>query len=144
MTLFMETTRIAPERTVGEIQAILATYGASHILLEYDAMKVSALSFKYKVGDQSVPFRLPCRWQAMEETLIKSGKRPRYDDTFDKWARRIAWRQILRWVQAQLALVETNMVKMEEVFFPYIQGRDGHTIFEVQAQKGFLLLGSGK
>ncbi len=143
-TLFMETTRIAPERTVSEIQGILSRYGANAVLLEYDQMKVAAVSFKYTVGDQAIPFRLPCRWQAMEDTLRKSGKRPRYDDTFETWARRVAWRQILRWVEAQMALVETNMVKVQEVFFPYIQTSNGHTLYEIQEKKGLLMLGSGK
>lgn len=143
MTLFMETTRIAPERTVAEIQQILSKYGANQVLLEYEKLKVSAVSFRYMVGDQPIPFRLPCRWQALETTLRQSGKRPRYDDTFENWARRIAWRQILRWVEAQMALVETNMVKVQEVFFPYIQTKTGQTIYELQEKKGLMMLGSG-
>ena len=139
-TMFMETTRIAPERTVSEIQQILATHGASAVLLEYAIANVEAISFKYDVGGQQIPFRLPCRWRAIETVLRKSGKRPRYDDTFEKWARRVAWRQILRWVEAQMALVETSMVKVEEVFFPYIQTKTGQTVFELQEQRGFLAL----
>ena len=107
-------------------------------------MKVSAVSFKCKVGDFDIPFRLPCRWKVMETTLRQSGKRPRYDDSYEAWARRVAWRQVLRWVEAQLALVETNMVKIQEVFFPYIQTKSGHTVYEIQEKKGILLLGSGQ
>lgn len=140
ITMFMETTRIAAERTVAEIQQILARNGASAILLDYESMNVSAVSFQYDVSGQKVPFRLPCRWQALETALRKSGKRPRYDDTYESWARRVAWRQILRWVEAQMALVETNMVKVQEVFFPYIQTRTGKTIFELQEQRGFMAL----
>lgn len=140
MTLYMETTRINAERTVSEIQQILSKYGASAVLLEYEACKVSAVSFQHQVENQKIPFRLPCRWKAMEGVLRQSGKRPRYDDTFETWARRVAWRQILRWVEAQLALVETNMVKMEEVFFPYIQTKTGQTIYEIQEQKKFIAI----
>lgn len=140
----METTRVAAERTVSEIQSVLAKYGASSILLEFDKMKVSAVSFQYAVDDKSIPFRLPCRWQAMMAVLQQSGKRPRYDDTYEGWARRVAWRQILRWVEAQMALVETNMVKVQEVFFPYIQTRSGQTLFELHETKGLLALSSGK
>lgn len=144
MTVFMETTRIAPERTVSEIQQILSRYGANAILLEYDAMQISAVSFKCTVEQQDIPFRLPCRWQSMEGVLRKSGKRPRSDDTFETWARRVAWRQILRWVEAQMALVDTEMVKIQEVFFPYIQAKNGKTLYELQEAKGLLALGSGK
>lgn len=137
MTIFMETTRIAAERTVSEIQQILAKHGASSILLDYEAMHVSAVSFKYDVTGNKIPFCLPCRWQAMETALRKSGKRPRYDDTFETWARRVAWRQILRWVEAQMALVDTNMVKVQEVFFPYIQSATGKTLYELSENRGF-------
>lgn len=140
----METTRIGPERTVSEIQNVLARHEARAILIEYEGCQVSAISFQYVVGDQTIPFRLPCRWQAMEGVLRKSGKRPRYGDTFETWARRVAWRQILRWVEAQMALVETSMVKVQEVFFPYIQTRSGQTLYELQEKKGLLLLGSAK
>lgn len=139
-TMFMETTEIAPERTVADIQKILGKHGANAILVEYAAMQVSAVSFKYDIGGQQVPFRLPCRWSAIETALRKSGKRPHRDDTYEKWARRVAWRQILRWVEAQLALVETNMVKIQEVFFPYIQTPTGQTVFELQEQRGFAAL----
>lgn len=144
MTLYMETTRIAAERTVQEIQSILSKYGASAILLEFEGCQVSAVAFQHLVEGQKIPFRLPCRWHAMETTLRKSGKRPRSDDTFEKWARRVAWRQILRWVEAQMALVETSMVKIEEVFFPYIQTKSGHTIYEIQEKQKFIAIGSGK
>ena len=139
-TMFMETTRIAPERTVAEIQQILASHGASAILMDFEAMKVSAVSFRYDVGGQQVPFRLPCRWQAVETMLRKSGKRPKSDDTFEAWARRVAWRHILRWVESQMALAETGQVKVHEVFFAYIQTRTGQTVFEMQEQRGFAAL----
>lgn len=144
MTLYMETTRIAPERTVSEIQQILMKYGAKAVLMEYELCTISAVSFQYVVADQVIPFRLPCRWQEMETCLRQSGKRPKSDDTFEVWARRVAWRQILRWIEAQMALIETNMVKVQEVFFPYIVTKSNQTLFEVQEKKGLMLLGSGK
>lgn len=56
-------------------------------------------------------------------------------------AKRIAWRQILRWVEAQLALVETDMVKMQEVFMPYIQVNiKGQTLYEKLEESKFKML----
>ena len=139
-TMFMETTRIAPERTVNEIQQVLARYGANAILLEYEAMAVSAVSFKYRVdGGPEIPFRLPCRWREVETILRKSGKRPQRDDTFEKWARRVAWRIVFRWVEAQMAFVESRQVKVHEVFFAYIKTPTGQTLFEAQEKRGFAL-----
>jgi hypothetical protein len=139
-TMFMETTRINEQRTVAEIQAILAEHGAQQVLLSYSGRNVEAVSFKYPIDGESIPFHLPCRWRELETLLRKSGKRPRYDDTFEGWARRVAWRQVLRWVEAQFALIGTNMVKVQEVFLPYAQHSDGTTVFERIEKKGFAQL----
>jgi hypothetical protein len=58
-------------------------------------------------------------------------------------AYRVAWRNILDWVQAQMALLEIGMAKMEEVFLPYMLDQQCHTLFERMEQRGFLL-DSGK
>lgn len=138
-TMFMETTRIAPERTVSEIQHVLMSHGANAILMEYEAMAIAAVSFKFAVDGKEIPFRLPCRWREVETMLRKSGKRPRCDDTYEKWARRVAWRIVFRWVEAQMAFVESRMVKVQEVFFPYIQTPTGKTLYEITEQRGFAL-----
>lgn len=144
MTLFMETTRINSQRTVSEIQGILSEHGACQILLDFEGKDVSAVSFRYKVGENNVPFMLPCRWRELEALLRTSGKRPQRDDTFESWAKRVAWRQILRWVEAQMSLVETGMVKVQEVFLPYVQNSDGTTIYERMEKKQFMALGYEK
>jgi len=53
-------------------------------------------------------------------------------------ARRIAWRQILRWVQAQMALVQTGMVTADQVFMPYIMvDKEGTTLYQQLISQGF-------
>lgn len=135
-TLFMETTKIEPEQTVAEIQRVLGKYGACAVMTEYDKGEVVALTFKIKLTDDKwLPFRFPCRWQPIHQFLSNKYKRPRHD--LKPQAKRIAWRQILRWVEAQMALVETEMVKVQEVFMPYIQiNLAGKTLYEHLEQKG--------
>lgn len=141
-TLFMETTKIEPSKTVFEIQRALGEYGATAILTEYEGREVSALSFKIFANGQQIPFILPCRWNPVLEVLNSRRKNKRVtkrpDDVLQ--AKRVAWRQILRWVQAQMALVNTNMVKMEEVFLPYMQSKNGKTIYEALESSKFKLL----
>jgi hypothetical protein len=55
----------------------------------------------------------------------------------------VAWRNILAWVQAQMALLAIGMAKMEEICLPYIMDTQGHTLIERREQRGFLL-DSGK
>lgn len=136
---FMETTRIDPKRTVTEIMQVLADAGANAILLEYEATAgvVAAVSFKLPMHSGVLPFRLPCRWQKVEMILKRNGRFPNRGDTREAWARRVAWRQILRWVQAQMALIKTEMVEPAEAFFPYIQTQGGKTVYELQSEKQF-------
>ena len=53
--------------------------------------------------------------------------------------RRTPWKNSHDWIAAQMALVETSMVKLEGVFLPYIQDRDGRTLFDRMEERGFLL-----
>ena len=46
-------------------------------------------------------------------------------------AARTAWRTIKDWIDAQMALVAVEMVKVEEIFLPYVYDeRLGQTLFE--------------
>lgn len=149
MTLYMETTEIPPEKTVGEIQALLMRCGASAILTEMENGGIQAVSFKYKVGESHIPFRLPCRWKNIETLLAKRSKLHSWSPAKKREAiilkaQRVAWRQILRWIEAQLALVDTSMVKVEEVFFPYIQAATGQTLYEIQELNKFIAIGPGE
>jgi hypothetical protein len=127
----METTKISVNKTVGQIQGLLAMVGAVSILIDYDAGQPSAISFKIQLNDRFLPFRLPCRWNALNKILRDRRKRIKSYDDIEEQAKRIAWRQILRWTEAQIALIETEMVRTEEVFLPYIQlDNTGRTLFE--------------
>lgn len=137
---FMETTKISPEQTVGEIQQVLCRYGANAIQLEYENGGIKAVKFIVEVEGQKVPFLLPCRWKEVHTALINRKTKPREsrEEEYILQAKRIAWRQIYRWIEAQLALVETNMVRIEEVFMPYlVVNRKGETLYEQISTNGF-------
>lgn len=59
MPLLNYTTSIAADKTVAEIQSMLIKAGASAVLAEYEAGVITALSFKMKMGEQELSFRLP-------------------------------------------------------------------------------------
>ncbi len=131
-TLFMETTKIEPSKTVEEIQRILVLYGASGIQIDYENREITTVSFLIIIKGQEIPFRLPCKWDPIYDHLQKkrkTGKLKKQGE--DKaQAKRIAWRQILRWVEAQLALVDTGMVRIEQVFLSYMQTGINETLYD--------------
>lgn len=139
----METTEISAEQTVTEIQKILMKGGASAIMIEYVDKAVSAVSFRIDVEGAPVPFRLPCRSEAIFDIFYKrKGRHTISDSILDNMqaqARRVAWRQILRWIEAQVALVQTGMVTLPEVFLPYIQTGKDQTLYQLVSDKKFNL-----
>lgn len=140
MTLFMETTKIDANKTVAEIQSLLGQYGCSGIMIMYEGGEVKSLCFQIVFKNRELPFKLPCRWESIYKIMQSEIKRPREGKFEDlkAQAKRVAWRQILRWVQAQLALVDTDMVQIQEVFFSYMQVNiEGQTFYESIEQKGF-------
>lgn len=144
MALYMETTKIPVESTVADIQRVLSRYRCKAIATKFtDAGEVEAVVFSIDYGGREMPFKLPARWEPIFELLNKS-RSPRNQEKLavqdQEQAKRVAWRQILRWVEAQLALVQTNMVEMAEVFMPYIALRSGQTAFEAVRAGGFAML----
>ena len=133
----METTRINPDRTVSEIQSILAANGSEGIVLEYKNKQVEAVSFRVPINGQLIAFRLPCKWEKLQQALKKKGARCKSDDTYEMFSRRVAWRQILRWIEAQMALIQTDMVTIDEVFLPYAQNSEGETVYDTIKKVGF-------
>lgn len=142
-TLYMETTIIPVGQTVAQIQRVLGEYGACAVMTEYKDKEVTAVCFKVIFLDRDIPFRLPCRWECIYKILrerIKKSKSGTEQKIIDQ-AKMVAWRQILRWVEAQMALVETDMVKVHEVFLPYIQvGINGETLSEKLEGSKFKML----
>lgn len=54
-------------------------------------------------------------------------------------ASKVAWRIMKDWIEVQMALLEINMVRFEEIFLPYIETTDGKTIYEKLEDRKFLL-----
>lgn len=134
MPLLNYTTGIDAGKSIAEIQKCLAMHGASAILAEYDDQgRINALSFQIVMEDQKVGFRLPSDWRPVLKVLElqkrKTNSRSRIQAN-EEQARRVAWRIVKDWVEAQMAIVEVQMVKMDQVFLPYAVARDGRTIYE--------------
>ncbi len=139
------------DRIFAELQQTLASHGAKHIAYGYgDDGKVHGVEFAVTVHDHRIRVKLPARIEQAQAVLKRqwdegriSHKRGREHTYGYEQAYRVAWRNILDWVQAQMALLEIGMAKMEEVFLPYMLDREGRTLFERMEQRGFLL-DSGK
>lgn len=102
------------------------------------------MSFAIAVGPNLVDIKLPAKVdkaQALLKKLWDSGeishKRGKEKTYSYEQATRVAWANILMWVEAQMALLDIEMVKMEEVFLPYMVNKQGKTLFEVMEADNF-------
>lgn len=152
MGLLNYTTKIDADKTAAEIVKILAKHGASAILTDYKDGVLSAISFKITANGQDMGFRLPCDWRPVYEILAKQKKLPNtWDSRYahaksekEMQAARTAWRIVKDWVEAQMALIETNMVSTRDVFLPYMVLANGQTLAERVAADSKFLLGPGQ
>lgn len=145
MPLLNYTTSIDADKTAQEIAKCLSMHGAQAVLTQYNEKEsyVEAVSFKINLNGRPLTFRLPSDWKPVQQVLKQQKERNSRIDTSQAQAVRVAWRIIKDWVEAQMALVETQMVTTQEVFLPYAVTRDGKTLYEkIQENPSFLLEGN--
>lgn len=143
MAILNYTTTIDAFKTVSEIEYILMRHKAKSIMKDYDGESITGLSFLIDTGTQQIPVRLPAKVDRCLLVLQKEKKanpRKQIKDTREQ-AERVAWRILKDWVEAQMALLDIEMVRFDEIFLPYIQTSDGRTVYERLEEKSFLLEG---
>ena len=138
MPLANYTTTVSATRTVAEIQDILVKHGAREILSNYSGDGViESLSFIVQTPYGNMGIRLPVNPDAVLRVLGRQ-RVPRHLQTREQ-AVKIAWRIIKDWVRAQMAILETEMVKKEQIFLPYMITPENRTLYETMVDKRFFL-----
>lgn len=147
MGLLNYSTRVEATKTVSEIQTILAKHGARQMLIGYaEDGSVENLAFQIQTQYGEMGFRLPVDPDAALKVLERQyqlGKLSHGGKPDHAQAVRVAWRILKDWVEAQMAILETEMVKMEQIFLPYMMVGDKHTLYEAMVDSRFQL-GQGK
>lgn len=142
--LFTYTTEIEASKTISEIQEDLVNHGAKSVMANYtDHGTIEALSFMIVTPEKKVmAIRLPCDPKPVLRVLQQQANERKVPNSVvnEAQALRVAWRIVKYWVEAQMALLETQMVKMEQVFLPYAIVKGGQTLFEAMQKDQFQLL----
>lgn len=143
MAILNYTTTVDAFKTVSEIEYILLKHRAKSIMKNYEGEAITGLSFLIDTGIQQIPVRLPVKVDECLKVLKKEKRensRKQIKDTREQ-AERVAWRILKDWIEAQMALLDIEMVRFEEIFLPYIEIPGGQTIYERLEEKQFLLKG---
>ena len=141
MPLKNYTTQVPADRSIHEIQQALVKFGASGVAYEYEpGGRILALMFRLTVSGHIAQFSLPVNWRLFQVVLKEQKVRGWQDEHY---VYRVAWRNLRDWVLAQLALYETAMVELPQVFLPFVQNASGRTLYEA-VKANPKLLGDGQ
>lgn len=140
MPILDYSTKVDVYTTLGEIQSQLVKHGAKKILFDYDDdAKVIALAFMILTPEGHRAIRLPANVDAVMTVLHRDKVKADREQ-----AERVAWRIVKDWIKAQMAILESEMVSMEQIFFPYMIGDKGKTLYErYQENPALYFLGDG-
>lgn len=133
-------------RSRGELEKLLVRYGCSRfqVTQDFDARQ-AAVTFtvpdSLAKGAPPIPVRLvldarqvydalfgrPTRWDYEQRKSVYNPKG--YDERMLAQAERVAWRQLILWVDAALSAASAGVQRISEAFFAHtlVQGSDGAT-----------------
>jgi succinate dehydrogenase/fumarate reductase flavoprotein subunit len=139
MALLNYTTTVQASKTMAELQEILRRHGAKAILINYDGEGfMESLSFNIITPRGDFGIRLPVQPENILKVLARQNVPKAYRTK--EQSIRIAWRIVKAWTQAQMAILETEMVEIDQIFLPYIETTPGKTVYnnflENRAQLG--------
>lgn len=140
------TTTVDVHRSVGEITGMLVTHGARSIMTDYDE-RGNPVAIRFLVPTQygETGFALPANSEAVLKVLTRqksAGKVPPRFVTREQ-AHRVAWRILKDWLEAQLAIIESEMVTIDQVMLPYRVEPDGRSLYQVIVDDQVKLLKAG-
>ena len=137
MGILNYSTLVPVNRTLAQIEGILVSHGARAIMVNYNnAQEPESLSFIVPSANGELSFRLPANIKAVEKVMERD-RLPGYRK--EGQPARVAWRILKNWVDAQMAIIEAEMVSLEEVFLPYLLAKDNQTLYQLMSNRGFLL-----
>ena len=130
--------------TFEKIQKVLASHGANRIMYDYGPDgQLTAITFGLDLNGQPMGFRLPALVENVVQIMYGGKDRYGYQKKITQAQRdqayKTAWANIRDWIDAQMALIDTRQVKLEQVFLPYLIMKGNETLFEQLERKQFAL-----
>ena len=98
------------------------------------------MSFRVDTPRGRLPFRLPVDVDAVHRTLSHQwakGRKVSQRQASADHARNVAWRILKDWIEAQMALIETEMVELEQIFLPFMQVDEKRNLYQAMLEHGF-------
>lgn len=129
-------TNIPAARTVGEVITLLAEAGASEVGTKYRDRRPVGIGFEVLTPAGRRAFTLPVNAEkvlaVMQRAKAKGHLKAHGVPVTQDQAERVGWRILKDWIEAQLAIIEAELVTLDEVMLPYmhIEGPGRPTVYE--------------
>lgn len=138
MPLLNYTTDVPASRSIGQVQGLLVEAGARQVMASYnDDGSIEGLAFSVPTPLGQRSFALPVHAAQVLQVLERERVAPRHRTP--EHAERVAWRILKDWLEAQLAIIQTEMVTLDQVMLPYMRGDDGRTVYELYLDQALAL-----
>ncbi len=138
MPLLNYTTEVPVARSLGHIQGLLVEAGARSIVTNYDEVgRAIGVAFGVHTAYGHRSFTLPVNTDRVLTVLKREKVAPRFRTP--QQAERVAWRILKDWVEAQLAIIRTEMATLDQVMLPYMHDDDGRTVYELYRDRQLAL-----
>ena len=139
MPLLNYTTKVSVKKTIGEVQSLLVQAGARQIMAHYDDVgNATGIAFAVETGYGLRSFALPVNAERVHAVLLREKVSSTYQTK--EHAERVAWRILKDWLEAQLAIIATEMVTLDQVMLPYMHdGAGERTVYELYVERQLAL-----
>jgi hypothetical protein len=141
MKLKNYSTSVEGEKSIMEVEKLLADFGATAIMKTYGAdSQVMSISFKHL----NQGYQLPANVEGVNKVLT-AGERQRHSRDSqvhkEQQAYRVAWRIIRDWLHSQLSLIASGQAQPDQILLPYLF--DGKKTLYEAYKSGQLQIGDG-
>lgn len=127
------TTSIPVDKTVREMQEMLRLSGAMEVSLRYSDGRATGLTFTAPTQYGPQHFILPVDVEAVRLILVKNrprGASPNSKPYSIEQAERVAWRVARSWLEAQLAMIQIGLAKIDQIMLPYMNVGGEQTVYD--------------
>lgn len=126
------TTTVPPGRSASECIDILIKHGARKVGMSVGEDKVpDGIEFVIDTAFGPRSYTVDVDAARVRKVLLAAYSEGRVErrHTDPAHAVRVAWRVAKDWLEAQMAMIETGLVTLDQVMLPYMRVDDAHTLY---------------
>lgn len=138
MPILNYTTKVNATKTISEITQALVERGANKIIVDYSEGLAVGMTFQLIHNSKPIFFSMPANWEGVLGVLKRQkGVAKSYQNK--EQSVRTAWRILKTWIDAQMAIIDADIVTPAQVFLPYAITKEGNTLYEAIEGSNLLL-----